>query len=241
MVSFVKGVTYNLRGMLFAFKRPQLLSLGLIRFAVVILLTTLTAGTILYHHQDILNLIWMKPESVWLVWLWHAVSWLLSLLLAGVCVILSYLLSQLLFAVIIMDAMSRITERISSGHKTEQEQTPLLQQFFYLVRQEIPRTTLPVLVALLLMALGWLTPLGPLLTMLATAMTVIFLSWDNTDLVPARRDGALFSPNQLFAENIAFPPRIRGAISDSRLEYPSIVICAGRRHTILYRSLRPIA
>jgi CysZ protein len=107
---------------------------------------------ILYHHQDILNLIWIKPESVWLVWLWHAVSWLLSLLLAGICVILSYLLSQLLFAVIIMDAMSRITERISIGHMTEQEQTPLLQQFFYLVRQEIPRTTLPVLVALLLMA-----------------------------------------------------------------------------------------
>ncbi len=187
MVSFIKGMTYNLRGLTLAFKTPQLLALGLIRFAVVILLTALTAGLILYHHQDILNLIWMKPESVWLVWLWHTVSWLLSLLLAGICVILSYLLSQLLFAVIIMDTMSRITERISAGHMKEQEQTPLLQQFFYLVRQEIPRTTLPVLVTLLLMALGWLTPLGPFMTLLATALTVIFLAWDNTDLVPARR------------------------------------------------------
>lgn len=187
MVSFVRGVTYNLRGMLFAFKRPKLLLLGLIRFVVVILLTTLTAGIILYYHQDILNLIWIKPENVWLVWLWHAVSWLMSLLLAGVCVILSYLVSQLLFAVIIMDAMSRITEQIVSGGQREQAQLPLLQQFFFLIRQEIPRTTVPVLITLVLMVLSWLTPLGPLLTLMASAIAAIFLSWDNTDLVPARR------------------------------------------------------
>lgn len=187
MVSFIKGMAYNLRGLTLAFKTPQLLVLGLIRFAVVILLTVLTAGLILYHHQDVLNLIWMKPESVWLVWLWHVVSWLLSLLLAGICVILSYLVSQLLFAVVIMDAMSRITERISAGQVKEQSQAPFLQQFFYLLRQEIPRATLPVLVILLFMALGWLTPLGPFLTLLATALTVVFLAWDNTDLVPARR------------------------------------------------------
>ncbi len=187
MVSFVKGVTYNLRGMLFAFKRPKLLLLGLIRFVLVILLTTLTAGTILYYHQDILNLIWIKPESAWLVWLWHVVSWLMSLILAGVCVILSYLASQLLFAVVIMDAMSRITEQLASGGLKTQTETPLLQHFFFLIRQEIPRTTLPVLITLVIMALSWLTPLGPPLTILASAIAAIFLSWDNTDLVPARR------------------------------------------------------
>jgi CysZ protein len=35
--------------------------------------------------------------------------------------------------------------------------------------------------------LGWLTPLAPLLTVVATGAAVIFLAWDNTDLVPARR------------------------------------------------------
>jgi CysZ protein len=57
----------------------------------------------------------------------------------------------------------------------------------YLVKQEIPRTILPVFVILLLMVLGWLTPLGPVLAILSSGIAVLFLAWDNTDLVPARR------------------------------------------------------
>jgi CysZ protein len=187
MISFVKGIRYNLRGLNLAVRTPRLLFLGMVRFAAVIILTSLTAGFILYYHQDILNLIWIKPDSVWLVWLWHTVSWLVALLLAGVCVVLSYLLSQLLFAVLIMDTMSRITEQISSGQLKEQSQTPMWQQFIFLIRQEIPRSTIPVMVTLMLMALSWFTPLGPLMTILASGVAVIFLAWDNTDLVPARR------------------------------------------------------
>jgi CysZ protein len=37
------------------------------------------------------------------------------------------------------------------------------------------------------MILGWLTPLGPALTLITSGVAVIFLTWDNTDLVPARR------------------------------------------------------
>ncbi|MFC1830169.1 hypothetical protein ACFL0O_11230, partial [Thermodesulfobacteriota bacterium] len=35
--------------------------------------------------------------------------------------------------------------------------------------------------------LGWLTPLGPLITIISSLAAVTFLAWDNTDLVPARR------------------------------------------------------
>ena len=187
MISFVKGIRYNLRGLKLAVKTPRLLLLGMLRFAVVIILTSLTAGLVFYYNQDILNLIWIKPENAWLTWLWHMVSWLVSFLLAGISVVISYLLSQLLFAVIIMDKMSRITEQISSGQMREQTQTPIWQQFIFLIRQEIPRSTIPVLVTLLLMALSWLTPLGPLMTILASGIAAVFLAWDNTDLVPARR------------------------------------------------------
>ena len=187
MISFVKGIRYNLRGFKLAVRTPRLLFLGMVRFAVVVILTSVTAGFILYYHQDILKLIWIKPESVWLVWLWHMVAWLVALLLAGVCVVLSYLISQLLFAVIIMDTMSRITEQISSGQLKEQTQTPIWQQFLFLIRQEIPRSTIPVMFTLVLMVLSWFTPLGPLMTILASCVAVIFLAWDNTDLVPARR------------------------------------------------------
>jgi CysZ protein len=186
-MDFVKGISYHLRGLLLAIKTPKLLLLGLIRLILVVLLTALAAGFILYHHQEILKLIWVKPASAWLVWLWHVVSWLLAALLTGVAVILAYLASQLLFAVIIMDAMSRITERLVSGQEQLPLTMPLLRQYFFLFKQEIPRTTLPVMILLLLMILGWLTPLGPLLTLITSGVAVIFLTWDNTDLVPARR------------------------------------------------------
>jgi CysZ protein len=145
------------------------------------------ASLILLYHQEILNLVWTRPESPWILWLWHILSWLLSLALVGISAVLSYLISQILFSVIIMDSMSRMTERKIKGHVKEAKKVTLWHLFFYLVRQEIPRAILPVLLFFLIMLLGWLTPLGPVLTVLSSCMAAIFLAWDNTDLVPARR------------------------------------------------------
>jgi CysZ protein len=39
----------------------------------------------------------------------------------------------------------------------------------------------------LLVIFSWLTPLGPILTVLSSLAAVIFLAWDTTDLIPARR------------------------------------------------------
>ena len=64
---------------------------------------------------------------------------------------------------------------------------PFYRLFVYLLRQELPRTILPVTAVFVLMILGWLTPLGPVLTVVSSATAVIFLAWDNTDLIPARR------------------------------------------------------
>jgi CysZ protein len=186
-MEFLSGITYNIRGLGLSIKTPKLLLLGFIRFAAVILITILAASLILHYHTEILDLIWTKPESRWIVWLWHVISWLLSLILVGVSAVVSYLISQILFSVIIMDLMSRITERMTRGHEKQTEKMPLLKLFFYLVRQEIPRTIIPVVISLVLMVIGWLTPLGPVIAILASAIAITFLSWDNTDLVPARR------------------------------------------------------
>ena len=186
-MNLLSGITYNLRGLLLGLKTPKLLVLGLIRFAAVVIITILAASLILVYHEKILHLIWAKPASQWILWLWYVLSWLLSLLLVGLSAILSYLLSQILFSVFIMDYMSRVTERMMVGEEHEPEKVPILRQLSYLVKQEIPRTILPVLVILLLMVLGWLTPLGPVLAILSSGIVVIFLAWDNTDLIPARR------------------------------------------------------
>jgi len=186
-MNLLSGITYNLRGLRLGLKTPKLLVLGLVRFAGVVIITILAASLILVYHEKILHLIWAKPASQWIRWLWYALSWLLSLFLVGLSAILSYLVSQLLFGVFIMDYMSRVTERMMVGEEHELEKVPVLRQLSYLVKQEIPRTILPVFVILLLMVLGWLTPLGPVLAILSSGIAVIFLAWDNTDLVPARR------------------------------------------------------
>jgi CysZ protein len=86
-----------------------------------------------------------------------------------------------------MDAMSKITELLVSGQEKEPSQKPFFGRLLFLVKQEIPRTIVPVMLSLFIMMLGWLTPLGPVLAIFSTIIAVIFLAWDNTDLVPARR------------------------------------------------------
>ncbi len=186
-MDLIKGISYNLRGLLLGIRTPRLLFWGLIRFFAVVLITIVSASLILVYHQEILNLIWARPESRWIIWLWHVVSWLLSLLLVGVAAVLSYLVSQILFSVLIMDYMSRVTELAITGTVNEPKDMSLLRLFTYLIKQEIPRTIIPVLLSLLFMILGLLTPFGPILAVITASMAVIFLAWDNTDLVPSRR------------------------------------------------------
>ena len=186
-MSLIHGIRYNLKGFWLGVKTPKLLLLGILRFAAIILITIICASLILVYHQEILNQIWDKPQNTWIVWLWHVTSWLLSLVLVGISTIISYILAQILFSVFIMDQMSRITERMITGKVQETQKITWFQQFFYLVRQEIPRAIIPVVVTLFLTVVGWLTPLGPFITIVLAAVAVTFLAWDNTDLVPARR------------------------------------------------------
>jgi len=186
-MNLIKGIKYNIRGLALGLKTPRLLLLGLIRFFVVILITIAAASLILVYHQAILDFMWSKPQSSWILWLWYLLSWLLSAVLVGLSTVLSYLVSQILFSVLIMDLMSRITEASVTGKVQAPSHIPLWQQFLFLIKQEIPRATIPVLITLLLIMVGWLTPLGPVVTVVSSAIAVIFLAWDNTDLIPARR------------------------------------------------------
>lgn len=186
-MGLVQGIKYNIRGFLLGVKTPKLLLLGLVRLTVVVAVTILSIGLIFAYHQEILNLIWAKPESRWVIWLWHLLSWTLSLLLVVMSSLVSYLISQIFFCVVIMDTMSRITERMVTGEEKSPQKMPFFSWFFHLVKQETPRAILPLVLSLLILILGWLTPVGPLVTILSSLIAAVFLAWDNTDLVPARR------------------------------------------------------
>jgi CysZ protein len=198
------GIAYNFRGLKLAVKTPGLLVLGLVRLVIIVVVTLATAALILEYHQEILNLIWNRPENDWIVWLWRLVSWLVALLLVGLSTVLSFLISQFLFSVIIMDAMSRMTEQRLTGGQKESRHVPWLKYFFYLLRQEIPRAVIPVMILLLLMILGWFTPLSPVLTVISSLAAGIFLAWDNTDLVPARRLEPFGSRFKFLLRNLSF-------------------------------------
>jgi CysZ protein len=203
-MGFLKGISYNFRGLLLGLKTPSLLLWGLLRFVVVVLLTIVAAGLIFAYHLEILEIIWSKPTSQWILWLWHLVSWILSLALFGLSTVLSYLISQIFFSVLIMDHMSRITERQTTGRVEEPENISMLRLFVYLIKQEIPRTTIPVLLVIVLMLLGWLTPLGPFIAILSSGIAAIFLAWDNTDLIPARRMNPLAARFRFLLGTLSF-------------------------------------
>ena len=159
-MDFIRGISYNLRGLRLGIRTPRLLWLGMIRFALVIVMTVAAASVILLYHQEILAAIWTRPESLWMLWLWYLASWLLSAILFALATVIAYLVCQVLFAVVIMDTMSRITEAMVSGRVAASGEMSFFRQLVFLARQEIPRAVVPMLLLLVLTLLGWLTPLG---------------------------------------------------------------------------------
>lgn len=66
-MNLISGIKYNMKGLSLGLKTPKLLLLGIIRFMVVIIITILSAGLILVYHQEIINLMWSKPASHWII------------------------------------------------------------------------------------------------------------------------------------------------------------------------------
>ena len=185
-MGFLSGLLFNLRGLKLGLTTGKLLFWGLVRFALLLLIMSVLTGLILAYHQDLMSLLWSKPESRWLIWLWHVVSWLASLFLIGLSAIVSFIISQVFFSALVMDHMARITEVQITGAVKEPEKLSLWKLFASVILQEIPRSVIPLIVSLLIMVFGWITPLGPILTIVSSALAILFLSWDNTDLIPAR-------------------------------------------------------
>lgn len=203
-MGIVIGIKYNIEGVLLAFRTPKLLFLGLARFLIIVLFSFVLIGTIFYWHEQILSMIWTMPESGWMIYLWTIVSWLLSVILAVIAMVLAYLMSQIFFCVFIMDYMSRITERIVLGEEGGAQIQSVFGFFIYLIKQEIPRAFIPVIITLLVMILGLFTPLSPFIIIVSSITATVFLSWDNTDLTPARRMIPFSKRIEFLKQNLGF-------------------------------------
>jgi len=203
-MDILKGIKYNLKGLKLGLTTPKLFFLGLLRFLVVFILAIGLASMIFLYQQQIISSVWSKPESLWIIWLWYLVSWLISTIFIILSTVLSYLISQLFFAVVIMDKMSRITETIVTGDVSGQSNLPFFGQLVFLIKQEIPRAIIPIIVLIGLSLIGLLTPLAPIITILSSLIAAIFLAWDNTDLVPARRLIGFKKRFSILTKNLTF-------------------------------------
>jgi CysZ protein len=203
-MTLLKGISYNFRGLKLGIKTPSLLALGMIRFGVILILSLLAIGLVIAKYQQVANLIWTQPESVWILWLWHVFSWVLALLLAAVSTLVAFLIAQLLFSIVIMDYMSRITERKVTGYEVAPPAMPWFSYFFYLLKQEIPRAVIPIVISMGILIVGWLTPLSPIVTIVSPILAVTFLAWDNTDLIPARRLEPIGNRFRFLRKNLKF-------------------------------------
>jgi CysZ protein len=184
---FFSGIHYNLKGLKLGLKTPKLLFLGLIRFFLTGISAVVSAILVWHFYQDIFLMIWSRPDSQWIVWLWHFSSWLVGILMFCMAAMVSYLVGQIAFGIWIMDMMAQATERLVTGTCAQPAHFSFFKQLFHLIKQETPRAIFPIVLTTLAMILGWMTPLGPILTVLLPLVTALFLAWDNTDLIPARQ------------------------------------------------------
>jgi CysZ protein len=186
-MTFFSGISYNLRGLALGVRTPKLFLLGFLRFFILVLFTILLCIWAWAYRQELIGMVWSMPAEGWLLWVWYPVSWLISLLLFMVAAFFAYVIAQITFSVIIMDAMSRITEKMFTGKVVEAEVPSRGWLFIELIKQEIPRAIIPTGVLMVVMVVGWLTPFGPIVSLLSSVLVAVFLSWDHTDLPAARR------------------------------------------------------
>jgi CysZ protein len=203
-MDFFRGIQYHFQGLALALRHPKLLWLGLLRFVVILVLTVVFSGMILLNHDAIMSWIWVVPDKGVLVYVWHPASWLLSLVLAAVSVVIAYLVAQVFFNVFIMDYMSRITEKIVLGKEVSRTDSAWFGMAVYLIVQEIPRAVIPTVITLAVMTAGFFTPLGPVILVVSAVTAGVFLAWDNTDLLPARQMMPFRDRWQLLRRNLGF-------------------------------------
>jgi CysZ protein len=147
-------------------------------------MTLLLSGMILFWHDDILNLIWKMLEPVWILYAWKTFSWMVSIFLSTISMVISYIIAQLFFCVFIVDYMSKITELIILGKEIPSEQGSWVSIF--------------------IMIISLFTPFSPLIIFVSSLAAAVFRAWDNTDLVPSRRMIPLKERRGFFKKNIMF-------------------------------------
>lgn len=167
-------------------KRKTLIFWGGVRFIIILVLFVVFSLIAFAYNDPLLEYIWERPESIIMLVIWKITLILFTAVLLFIAAIFSYIISQILFGVLIADYMSYVTEyelttKVSNG-------APLFSfnYLFFLIRQEIPRGFLPLIISSGLMILGWLLPLGFAWVFISSLVSGALVAWDYTDLVPAR-------------------------------------------------------
>jgi CysZ protein len=122
----------------------------------------------------------------------------------GLSAIFSYLVSQIFFSVLIMDHMSRITEQLATGRVEEPENIALPTLFGLSHQTGNSQNHHPRVAGRNPAAAGLAHAPGAFITILSSGIAAVFLAWDNTDLIPARRMNPFGRGFDFFWDTLSF-------------------------------------
>ena len=199
-VGFARGLSYGLRGMRFVyFKHP-----GLIRYWIFPILITAAALVSVFYgagslYQGLSELVWnLFPES------WNSATgaagaflkafhWLIDLLAGLVIVLLGLVLVFLLSSVVAApfnDALSEAVEGILTGEAAPPFSfTHMIADVFRTVRLELFKVLFyAAVVGPIFLVSLFLPGIGQVVSLIAFALTAIYLGIDYIDWPAARRD-----------------------------------------------------
>lgn len=175
--------------------------LAALRFLILIAFIVIFSWVALSYNDTFLNYIWEKPSKILLTLVWYIVLIFSTIILLFAGAILAYIISQILFGILIADYMSALAEQIITGKQSEEKISFSLTYLIYLIRQEIPRTLFPLILSTSFMVFGWLLPLNFIWVILSSFLSCALMAWDYTDLVPARRSMPFKERLHMFKSN----------------------------------------
>jgi CysZ protein len=192
-MGFFYGLWCHIEALKIFRQKKSLIFWASLRFITLIVLFVILSAIAISNNREVLQLLWLKPQNYFLVILWYLLLFITSIILMFAAGIISYIISQILFGVLIADHMSILTESIVTGKITNPQMS--LGHLIFLIKQEIPRTFIPLITTSAIMVFGWILPLGVVLVVASVLLSCLFTAWDYTDLVPAR---ALYSFKERF-------------------------------------------
>jgi CysZ protein len=188
VVEAARGFQFALQGIAFLSRHRTLWKWAMLPIVINILVFTMAFAIFALFYQDIYGLstsfLPLEPPQTWYAWLWVAplrlLAWLLGVLLVATALVVLYVIFLLLGTAIaapFLDVLAQRVEAMVTGQSLEERTTLLgtLRTIGVSMLDELKKLAFFLLVQLAFLILGLLPVLTPVVALVATLFTMLFL------------------------------------------------------------------